>query len=802
MGLIAAVEPNLAPFISQRAVQSALEALLYSAAHPAIEPLLGLSLVDEQLTDPDTPRGAPRRAYALHTLLVDAITQAYNGQRASVGLAAVVAGAPVAALMAALAEDGRTGNHELLAWSVLYARYVRVDVGLQQPALADALSSNVRSIRRYQQHGVRRITERLTALEWETRHRRRKRRLALALPSSEPLRLFGREREVTALTDTLAQTPRHVILTGVAGIGKTALVQAFLHRLIADDALEGLVWLTDRPSADYVLAQVRAALLPPEANVEVRELLALRPTAVVLDDVSALWSDVAQFDALLQSLASALVYVTSTRYAPLSQSHTVLRLTEINREAAQALVHEVAASHDAADSDDLSEILWTAVGGHPLALTLLTRRTELLPALDGSDITQTVEPLYVSAYVTLTPRERHALYSVVAMPTGLVNVSDVVSIWQSLFSPSDLTALVRNSWVIRRSVEIGLVELPQSARHYLISRLAFDAAAQTSADALLDGIDQALYAGNRLAAVAAEHVLWTRDLPVPPVLRRDWLMRLWRTDAPVDTMPRWRVLLERALAEADVQRAALSLMLGVTLRRLGSWDDAGAALTNSIAAAGRDGEFLLQGEGLAELATLDRYRGAYESALDRLAKAERVARRHKAQTLLDAIALERAQIAVDLGDSVAAEAQLATLADSLRVLALKAEIRVMQGDMPAAEQFVSAAYDFLPAGDYAAEARLRTILGRAYQQVGAMARAREHFQAALTRLEQSADVFGLNRARGNLAAVLIELNDLDGAGRLLRAAEPEQLVLGDVAGLTATRHNAQIVWMRLTRRRR
>ena len=78
MGLIAAVEPNLAPFISQRAVQSALEALLYSAAHPAIEPLLGLSLVDEQLTDPDTPRGAHVRAYALHTLLVDAITQAYN----------------------------------------------------------------------------------------------------------------------------------------------------------------------------------------------------------------------------------------------------------------------------------------------------------------------------------------------------------------------------------------------------------------------------------------------------------------------------------------------------------------------------------------------------------------------------------------------------------------------------------------------------------------------------------------------------------------------------------------------------
>ena len=803
MGLIAAVERNQAPFISLLSVQAALDALLYSAASTPGQPLLGLSLVDERLTDPDAPRGAHLRHFALHTLLVDTITQAYNQQRAVLGLPPVEASASAAEVVSALGLDAQAGSHELLAWSVLYARYVRVDAALQQPELADALSSNVRSVRRYQQHGVRRITEALTAAEWNARRQQRRRRLSIALPSSEPPRLFGRDHDFAALIDLLDHAPRHAVIIGAPGIGKTALVQAFLHKLIVDDRLEAVAWLNDPPSADFALSQLRALLVPAEADIDVREFLALRPTAIVLDGVDALWSNAAQLDQLLQAWASALVLVTSTRYLPLSQPHVVLRVSELGRQAASALVAHVSAGlHDAEGAPALSELVWEAVGGHPLALALLTRRTELLLTLDAGEVARTVEPLFRSAYETLSQAHRRALYAFAAMPVGLVATHEVLSVWQGLFTPPDVAELLRTSWLTRRSVEAGLVELPQAARQYLHSRLDVDLAAQATAVMVLDGLDRALRAGNPFAAQPAEHILWAQRFPLTPSLRRDWLNRLWREDVPAEALPRWRVMLQNELSRSTVGSAGLKLIYGVCLRRLASWEDAAAALAGAIADAGRSGDFLLQAEALVELATLERYQGGYESALARLGQAEGACRRLNARALLDAIALERAQIAVDSGNADSAEAQLATLPDGLRVLALKAEVRIMQGDLDEAERLVSAAYDYLPAADYIAEARLRTILGRAHQQAGAVARAHEHFLAALTRLEQSDDIFGLNRARGNVAAVLIELGDLEAAGLLLREAEPEQIVLGDAAGLVATRHNAQIVRLRLSRGRR
>ena len=802
-GLIAAVDRNQAPFISLHSVQAALDALLYSATSVPGQPLLGLSLVDEQLTDPAAPRGAHLRHFALHTLLVDTITQAYNRQRAVLGLPAVDVTASVVVLASALALDAQTGNHELLAWSVLYARYVRVDAALQQPDLADALNSNVRSIRRYQQHGVRRLTEALTAAEWSARRRQRRRRLSIALPSSEPLSLFGRDRELAALFDVLDQAPPHAVIIGAPGIGKTALVQGFLHKLIADDRFAAVAWLNDPPSVGFAYSQVRMTLLPPDADIEIREFLALRPTAIVLDGVDALWANPTQLDQLLQAWSSALVLVTSTRYLPFSQPHILLRLSELSRQAAATLVHHVSAGvHEAEDVPALSDMVWAAVGGHPLALTLLTRRTELLPALDGVEVGQTVEPLFRSAYDTLALSHRRALYAFVAMPVGLVSTHELLSIWHGLFTPSDVTELLRTSWLTRRSVEAGLVELPQAARQYLYRRLEHDTAAQATAVTLLDSLDRALRAGNSFAAQAAEHVIWAHRLPLTVSLRRSWLNYLWRRVAPAEALPRWRVLLEGALAASPVGSADLKLMYGVCLRRLGDWEEAADALAGAISDAGHSGDFLIQAEALAELATLERYRGAYESALARLGQAEGSAQRLNARALLDTIALERAQIAVDSGNAAWAEAQLALLADSLRVLALKAEVRLLQGDLDEAEQLINLAYDYLPAADYTAEARLRTILGRAHQQAGAATRAYEHFLAALTRLEQSDDIFGLNRARGNAAAVLIELGDLEAAGPLLRAAELEQVVLGDAAGLATTRHNAQVVRLRLSRGRR
>lgn len=799
-GLIEAVETNHAPFISPQSVQAALDALLYSAAPTPGQPLVGLALVDEQVADPDAPRTSHLRQFALHTLLIDIIRRAYTAQRAVFGLAPVPETASVSEVRVALAQDAQSASYELLAWSVLYTRYVRVDAALQQAELADALRSNVRSIRRYQQHGVRRLTEALTAAEWEARRRQRRRRLTVALPASEPPRLIGRQPDLTTLHDFFNDEQRHVVISGPSGIGKTAVVLAAVHELISMDQLEAVAWVSQPPSVEFAYSQVAALLLPQEARMDVREFLTLRPTAIVLDGIESLWGRPEALDDLLRTWAAALVLMTSTSYEPLREPHALLRLAPLSHEAALALVGQVSTSVQ--DSDEVAavgEAVWDAVGGHPLALTLLTRRIELLPTLDRAEIMQTIDPLFRSAYDRLGVTERHALYALSAMPVGEVDAAAVISLWQGSFGPADLSSLVRQSWLVRRSVEAGLVELPQAARPFLQARLGYDSAARAAVVALLETLDRALRTGSRAASKAAEQVLWQSHFPITASLRRSWLNLLWRQGIRDEALPRWRVLLEQTLTESTSGSADLKLIYGVCLRRLLNWDPAAAALAGAITDAGRVGDFLTQTEALVELAVLERYQGAYESALARLAQAEKAARRLNAPALLESIMLEQAQIAIESGNLSRADGLLGPLADSLRVLALKAELYALQGNLAAAERTISTAYDALPPGDYAVEARLRTILGRAQQQAGVLMPAHDHFLAALTRLEQGNDLFALNRARVNLAAVLIGLDDLDSAGRLLRAAEAEQAILGDSVGLAATRHNAQIVRVRLAR---
>ena len=69
------------------------------------------------------------------------------------------------AALACLAQDFRQHAAELEAWSLLYFRYVRVDLGLSWEQLAEATACTARTLRRRQQRGVRRLLYRIIAEE-------------------------------------------------------------------------------------------------------------------------------------------------------------------------------------------------------------------------------------------------------------------------------------------------------------------------------------------------------------------------------------------------------------------------------------------------------------------------------------------------------------------------------------------------------------------------------------------------------------------------------------------------------------
>lgn len=790
-----------APFISPVIVQAALDDMVYSTTSAAQSPLLGLALVDERLLDADLPPSAQQRNLLLHDLLVDLITHTYSGQRLGLGLSPVDMDAPVDRLLSALADDAATASPELLAWAVLYSRYVRVDAALTQPQLADAMSSNPRTIRRYNQHGVRRLTELLVHEEWAARRRQRRRRLALALPSAEPYRLVGREEPLKLLHDRAqGPPPRHVVITGVGGIGKTALVQAFLHQQIETDALDTLVWI-DAPSSVAMAEATLRAHLDLTGDLDLREYMLVRSVAIVLDAADALWAEPLRLGALLESWASALVIVISVARGTLAKPHLWLPLPELAPNDAQAFVSTIL--RDAVGDDTLAGLsadIYRAVGGHPVALALLARDTALLDRVPDDRTLSTADMLLRSRYDALTITERRAWFAF-AVVSSSVTVDALLAVWHGLFTEADAVRLAELSLLSRPSSGREGGALSQVARRFLAALFERDESAQAIASALIKRLDRAVRAGNATAFSLMEQVLFAGVLPLPPPLRQDWLVRMFAGDPSVEALPRLRALLEAEVTTEASVYPELRLAYGVCLRRLSGWQDAYTQLSETVTAAGATGNFLAQAHALAEMAVIERYWGHYEAAVNLLERAQRTAERLQVGTLHEFVLLEYAQIAVDRGDALAAMHLLSQLTPSLRVLTLQAEAQVLSANVSAAEALVSEAYDYLPVGDYAAEARLRTILGRTYQAVGNFKRAQAHFAAALTRLEQSDDVFAVNRARANLAAVLIESGAFGDADHLLQQAEAEQLLLADAAGLEATRHNRRIVRLRQATRR-
>lgn len=61
--------------------------------------------------------------------------------------------------------DFQQHSHELEAWSVLYHRFVRVDLDLSWQHLAQLTASTERTLRRRQERGLRRLLSEILALE-------------------------------------------------------------------------------------------------------------------------------------------------------------------------------------------------------------------------------------------------------------------------------------------------------------------------------------------------------------------------------------------------------------------------------------------------------------------------------------------------------------------------------------------------------------------------------------------------------------------------------------------------------------
>src|SRR5258708_5037645 len=136
--------------------------------------------------------------------------------------------------------DFSVQNDELEAWSILYYRYVRVDLDYSLERLASFTPQDKRTLNRRQRRGIARLTRELVRRELHVRNRYRTATLKAALPGYAP-KLFGRDALINAALERLesADSPRHLLLYGLHGVGKSALALAVALQLMEATARIG-----------------------------------------------------------------------------------------------------------------------------------------------------------------------------------------------------------------------------------------------------------------------------------------------------------------------------------------------------------------------------------------------------------------------------------------------------------------------------------------------------------------------------------------------------------------------------------
>lgn len=232
-------------------------------------------------------------------------------------------------------------------------------------------------------------------------------------PSKTYDRLFGADRQLNLLRDRLLahEPPWVVVLTGLGGIGKTALADSIARQLVLDErAFEGFAWISAQqqvldprgfirsiqPTATTAtdIAEVLARQLLPASAVPIpfslNEALQVLHNVmrqdrhlVVIDNLETL-SDLEPLLPLLNRLAGPTKFLLTSREALPSGSDAFhLSIPELSKSDSTKLVRHEASLRSLFDvvtaDDDILDTLFDTVGGNPLALKLVVGQLCYLP---------------------------------------------------------------------------------------------------------------------------------------------------------------------------------------------------------------------------------------------------------------------------------------------------------------------------------------------------------------------------------------------------------------------------------------
>ncbi|HFC11422.1 MAG TPA: hypothetical protein ENJ56_01165 [Anaerolineae bacterium] len=312
-------------------------------------------------------------------------------------------------------------------------------------------------------HKQRLAMEELTAIIAHEENARRDVRayeIESQLPPSTYSKLFGCDEANRLLVEQLLSDDGAYVLavTGIGGIGKTAITDRAVREVISHFRFRKYVWIRadpfslDRNTLDYdaaidLFANEIALKIAPEvagnASKEarmgrIRQVLKSAPYLIVVDNLETI-SNTAFLMKQLQEWANPSKFLLTTRVRPMGEasifSYAVEELSE--HDSAALLRHHALAVGQpdlAFATDEQAKMIYDVVGGNPLAIKLVVSLAITMPVtliLDDliHGYTTQVESLYERIYrriwQSLTYDQRNLLQ---AMPLVAESGGDIAQL--------------------------------------------------------------------------------------------------------------------------------------------------------------------------------------------------------------------------------------------------------------------------------------------------------------------------------------------------------------------------------------
>ncbi|MGF1505349.1 MAG: AAA family ATPase [Anaerolineae bacterium] len=231
--------------------------------------------------------------------LADAITDRLNALRKIEGLSAVDPMCTRIQAEADLGMDFSQGSVPLESWSVLYYRYVRVDLDMQVQDIERITGVAARQIRRRETNGCWLLAGLISRYEQETRFAHWDIWLQSKLPARQTDQLHGVGDLIETVGASIAQRPGAVTaLTAPGGMGKTTIAREVAAHLLQHHVFDEFAWLTlHSPVTEAELLNQLAVQLGflhlfdaalEERKHALRILLAQRRALIVIDNADYL----------------------------------------------------------------------------------------------------------------------------------------------------------------------------------------------------------------------------------------------------------------------------------------------------------------------------------------------------------------------------------------------------------------------------------------------------------------------------------------------------------------------------------